>query len=925
MDIVKEAIKNNNKLINSSKKQENSSQKIDFIKWFSELDKDSGNVAGGKGANLSEIYNLKIPVPPGFVVTAQAYDYFIKKAKIKEKIHELLERINYEDSRQLEETAKNIRSFILDSKLPKEIEKEIIEAYEHLDTDYLENAKGSALDILRTSSEPVFVAVRSSATTEDLAEASFAGQQDSFVNIKGKSELLKHVKKCFASLFTARATYYRNKKGFKHEEASLAVVVQKMVDSDKSGVVFSKDPLYKNDNIIIEAVWGLGEGIVSGKITPDKYILSKDLEIIDKKIADKKIAITRDSGGNKEIVRLREEKSTHQVLKDYEIKKLAQIALELEEHYQKPQDIEFAVEREEIYIVQTRPITTIEKRIKHSEQKEIKGELILSGLAASPGIASGKIKIIEDFDDLKKINQGDILVTKMTNPDMVVTMQKSAAIVTDEGGLTAHAAIVSREMGIPAVVGTQEATTKLKEGETITVDGFTGKIYKGKVAETVQKEVLPVTADTKTKIKVIIDLPSFAERAAKSKIKKVGLTRIEGIIAESGKHPNYFLKQNEINKYEDIIFKGIKDIAKYFEELWVRTSDIRSDEFKNLKGASEEKEANPMLGMHGIRYGIKNPKILKAELKALKRVSNEGKIIGLLLPQIISVEEIQEVKKFLQEVNFADAKVGVMIETPAAVQLIRELCEEKIDFISFGTNDLTQYILAVDRGNEQVQHLYNEMHPAVLHQLGYVIRVCKRNKVESSICGQAGSKKEMVKFLVEKGIDSISVNPDMAKEISDYIAELETEMTKGTDKEPRQYQPEKKQKDFISPQVIGEREEEIKKEGKGVIEEIVEKSKEMIEDKRGEGPIIPGTEKLSQEDARESEIPGATESRAVPSHRTDEDSVGEEDKDKLEKDIQEIEKEKQEYLREHPKGDEDEKEEFAEKDFDDENDVLDIF
>ena len=433
MDIVKEAIKNNNKVINSSKKQENSSQKIDFIKWFSELDKDSGNVAGGKGANLAEIYNLKIPVPPGFVVTAQAYDYFIKKAKIKEKIHELLERINYEDSRQLEETAKNIRTFILDSKLPKEIEKEIIEAYEHLDTDHLENAKGSALDILRTSSEPVFVAIRSSATTEDLAEASFAGQQDSFVNIKGKSELLKHVKKCFASLFTARATYYRNKKGFKHEEASLAVVVQKMVDSDKSGVVFSKDPLYKNDNIIIEAVWGLGEGIVSGKITPDKYILSKDLEIIDKKIANKKIAITRDSGGKKEIVKLREEKSTHQVLKDHEIKKLAQIALELEEHYQKPQDIEFAVEREEIYIVQTRPITTMEKRIKHGEQKEIKGELILSGLAASPGIASGKIKIVEDFDDLKKINQGDILVTKMTNPDMVVTMQKSAAIVTDEG------------------------------------------------------------------------------------------------------------------------------------------------------------------------------------------------------------------------------------------------------------------------------------------------------------------------------------------------------------------------------------------------------------------------------------------------------------------------------------------------------------
>ncbi|MFH1151748.1 MAG: phosphoenolpyruvate synthase, partial [Nanoarchaeota archaeon] len=800
----KEAIKNKNKLTKSSLEN---SQPIDFIKWFSELDKNSGSVAGGKGANLSEIYNLKVPVPPGFVVTAQAYDYFIEKAGIKNKIHELLGRIDYEDTKKLDEHTKEIREIILNSKFPKEMEEEIVDSYEHLDVGHLDNAKGSALDILKTSSEPVFVAVRSSATTEDLAEASFAGQQDSFVNIKGKNELLKHIRKCFASLFTSRATYYRNKKGFKHEEASLAVVVQKMVDSDKSGVIFSKDPSYKNDNIIIEAVWGLGEGIVSGRITPDKYILSKDLEITDTKIADKKIAITRDSGGRKEVVKLRGEKSNHQVLKNHEIRKLGEIAIQLEEHYQKPQDIEFAIEGEDIYIVQTRPITTIEKRIEQGSQQEIKGEPILKGLAASPGIASGKIKIVETLEDLQKVSQGDILVTKMTNPDMVVTMQKSAAIITDEGGLTAHAAIVSREMGIPCVVGTQEATIKLKEGELITVDGFTGKIYKGKVAENVQKEVLPVTANTKTKIKVVVDLPSFAERAAKSQIKSIGLTRIEGIIAESGKHPEYFLQQGKIDEYEKVIFKGIDDIAKYFEEIWVRTSDIRSDEFSNLEGAPKEKEANPMLGMHGIRYGIKNPEILKAELRALKKVVAKGKKVGLLLPQVISVEEVQKVKEFLKEVEFKDAKIGVMVETPAAVQLIRDLCEEGIDFISFGTNDLTQYILAVDRGNEQVQHLYNEMHPAVLHQLEFVIRVCKRNKVESSICGQAGSKKEMVKFLVEKGIDSISVNPDVAKEISDYVAELEQSVVKGTDEEPRQYELKKLQEEFVKPQITQEPED----------------------------------------------------------------------------------------------------------------------
>lgn len=858
-------------------------QKPDFVKWFSELNKNSGRIAGGKGANLAEIFNLKIPVPPGFVVTAQAYNYFLEKSKLKEGIANLLEKIDYEDTKQLDEITKQIREMIVNSEFPKEMGEEIIESYESLDVGTFNMEGGTVHDILKTASEPVFVAVRSSATAEDLADASFAGQQESYLNIKGNQELLRHVKKCFASLFTSRATYYRHKKEFEHSKVQLAVVVQKMVDSDKSGVIFSKDPTNKNDNIIIEAVWGLGEGIVSGKITPDKYVVSPELKILDEKIADKKIAITRDSGGGETVVKLREEKSKHQVLKDYEIKRLSEFALKLEEHYQKPQDIEFAIEGEEIYIVQTRPITTLGSRPE--EIQEIKGDVILTGLAASPGIASGKVRIVYDLKDLSKITKGDVLVTKMTNPDMVVSMQKSVAIITDDGGLTAHAAIVSREMGIPAVVGTLEATTKLKEGEIITVNGSTGKIYKGKIAETKKKEVLPVTAETKTKIKIMVDLPSFAERASRSRIKSVGLTRIEGIIAESGKHPNYFLEQNKIKDYEEIIFKGIRDIAEYFEEVWVRTSDIRSDEFMNLEGAPQEKEANPMLGMHGIRFGIKNPEILKSELRALKRVSEkntpsgvpqEGKKIGCLLPQIISVEEVKKVKEFLKDINFPNAKIGIMIETPAAVQLIKELCDEGIDFISFGTNDLTQYILAIDRGNQKVQHLYNEMHPAVLHQLEFVIRVCKRNNVESSICGQAGSKKEMVKFLVEKGIDSISVNADVAKEISDYVAEIEKELVKNTDKEPRKYQPKKEEEenDFISPQNIQE-----------------DNASELPE----EAPI--GLKKNIKNQPLDKEI---------------------------ERDIQAIEKEKQEYIesQEYEKEEEsDEEPEFKEKD----NEVLDIF
>ena len=741
-----------------------------MIKWFPEIDKNSVSVVGGKGANLGEIYNLGIPVPPGFVITARAYSHFIKENNLDEKISNLLKEIKYEDTAQLDKIAEEIRNLITNGKIPKDLTEEILESYENLGAK--PSREGGSVEDILGENEEIPVAVRSSSTAEDLAEASFAGQQDSFVDVKGKENLLNAVRKCFASLFTSRAIYYRNKKGFSNKKTRLAVIIQKMINSEKSGVVFSKDPTYQNENVIIEAVFGLGEGIVSGQITPDKYIISRDMEILSKKINKKKIAIGS-RNGEKIKVNLKEEVSNSSVLKDYEIKNLAEIALNLEKHYKMPQDIEFAIASGEISIVQTRAITTVKKAISESEKKELKGEIILNGIAASPGIESGKIRIVKKSEDLEKVKQGDVLVTKMTNPDMVVTMQRASAIVTDEGGMTSHAAIVSREMGIPSVVGTEEATTKLKENEIITVDGYTGKVYKGKISGEVKEKIQPVTAKTRTIIKVIIDLPSFADRASKTGLKEVGLLRLEGIIAESGKHPNYFLKQKKIKDYEELIFRGVEKIAGYFDSLWVRSSDIRSDEFRELESSPENKEANPMLGMHGIRYSLKHPEIFKAELNALKRVSEKGKKIGLLFPQVISVEDVKSVKKILSEIKFPEGKIGVMVETPASVQIIRNLCEEGIDFISFGTNDLTQYTLAIDRGNEQVQEIYNEMNPAVLNQLEYVIRTCKKYNVKTSICGQAGSKKPMVKFLVEKGIDSISVNPDAAKEISDYVQSIE--------------------------------------------------------------------------------------------------------------------------------------------------------
>ena len=639
--------------------KEEKREETGWIKWLSELDKDSGKVAGGKGANMAEMYNSKFPVPPAFVITAQAYEYFIEATEIKEEIKKIIESIDIEDTKQLDESAKKIRDILINKEMPKELKDEIIENYGFLgDSSELRNLSSEAALILKNSRDEVFVAVRSSATTEDLASASFAGQQESFLNVKGRTEIIEAVKRCMASLFTSRAIYYRKKKGF--ADASIAVVVQKMINSDKSGVIFSRNPVENSTDIVIEAVYGLGEGIVSGKILPDNYIINRDLEIKSKKVADKKIAIVRNSRGENQIVKLTEERSKTQVLEEYEIKKLADYAEKLENHYKKAQDIEFAIENKNIYIVQTRPVTTEAKQ----QGKEISGEILLRGLGASPGISSGVVKIISDMKDLEKVRKNDILVTKMTNPDMVVAMQKATAIVTDEGGITSHAAIVSREMGIPCVVGTEKATSLLKEGEQISVDGSRGLVYKGATMQ--QKVEIKPIEKTETEIKVIVDLPDYAERAALSQAKKVGLTRIEGIIAESGKHPMYFVKNKKIKDYEELVYKGVKKISEHFEGMWIRTSDIRSDEFQHLEGARKQAELNPMLGDHGIRFSLKNPEILEAEIKACKRVAAEGKKIGIMIPQLISIEELEKAREIEKNIP-GDVEFGVMIETPAAV------------------------------------------------------------------------------------------------------------------------------------------------------------------------------------------------------------------------------------------------------------------
>ena len=794
-----------------------------FVAWLSDLSKADLNLAGGKGANLGEMFNSGFPVPQAFAVTTDAFFFFLKQAKLEQQIKDLLHKIDVDKTEDLQTKSKEIRDLISTAEMPKNLETEILEAYDHfnVDLDGLKSSPG-ALAILKSAREPVFVSVRSSATAEDLGDASFAGQQSSFINIKGNPELIQKVKECFASIFTARSIYYRKKKGF-DELVGIAAIVQKMINSDKSGVMFSKNPVKNNDEVLIEAVFGQGEGIVSGTIKPDQYTLNRSFEILEEHIADKKLAIVRTAGGQTKTVTLTPEKSNERVLKTHELKQLTEFALKLEKHYDKPQDIEFAIESDTIYILQTRPITTLKEKSDSDEpQAELDGQVITQGMAASPGIASGVVKIIHEMSDLEKIKQGDILVTTMTNPDMVVSMQKASAILTSEGGVTAHAAIVSREMGIPAIVGAQNALEVLKDGDEITIDGYTGKVFQGR-AENKSVEILPIVS-TKTKIKVLVDLPQFAARAAKTEAYGVGLVRLEGLIATSGKHPLAYEAEGKLDDYKNMLKKGLGEIADTFigKPIWVRSSDIRSDEYSNLEGAPKEIEKNPMLGDHGIRFSLKHPEIFKAELLAMKELADKGHKFGVMFPQIISVDEVKKAKAIFNELKINNVAFGVMIETPAAAILIKDICECGIDFASFGTNDLTQYTLAIDRGNEDVQDIYDEMNWAVLKQISRVIRECKKQGVESSICGQAGSKPEMVKFLIKQGIDSISVNADAAKEISELIQKLETDS---------QIEPINNKEDIKEElEEVKKSDEEVKKENMNPepVEVIEESKKEDI-------------------------------------------------------------------------------------------------
>lgn len=792
----------------------------DAIIWFRYIRKNDIPVVGGKGANLGEMTNHNLPVPGGFVVSAKAYFEFINSTGIYKQIIKLTKGLDVDNTAMLEDATAQIRTLIIKTKMSEELSAEIQKNYMKLGEEKLGIGKMSSMI-------EAYVAVRSSATAEDLPEASFAGQQETYLNVKGRQEVVEAVRRCWASLFTPRATFYRAKQGFDHKKVGIAVVVQKMINSESAGVMFTADPTGDTSKIIIEAAVGLGEAVVSGAVTPDNYVLDKKTyQIITKKIGNQKFKIVRSARENKKVP-LPEKEALKQKIHNDVIVELARLGKKIETIYGAPQDIEWAYENYKVYVVQTRAITTLKSGEKPAERVKTEEEPILQGLPGSPGIVIGKVLIAEKVEDAKNLNPGDILVTKMTDPDWVVYMRKAGAIVTDEGGRTAHAAIVSRELGIPCVVGTSEATQQLSNGQLVTVDGYTGAVYDGKVevhkpkeiteqpvelvepeeAAELKKEVERIVGKEQVekivtqsatkmdekeiirlfleriacRVKVNVALPEAAEKAAQAGAEGVGLLRAEHMIAESGIHPAEFIRRGDFKGLVKTVKGGVKAVASHFKgkPVWYRTFDARTDEFRKLAGGEREPtERNPMIGWHGIRRDLDQPEIFKAQLQAVKELVDEGfDNLGVMLPFVQSVEELRQAKKLMDEVglNYKKKKVeiGVMVETPAAVWIIDELIQDGIDFVSFGTNDLTQLTLGIDRGNEHIQKWFNELHPAILRQMEYVIKKCKSAGVKTSICGQAGSNPEMVKRLVKMGIDSVSANIDAVKQIKNVVIQEE--------------------------------------------------------------------------------------------------------------------------------------------------------
>ncbi len=730
----------------------------DYVRDISALGIDNAKEAGGKGANLGELVAAELPVPPGFVLLRASYQDSMRAGGVSEELaaahREALTKVG--DSSHLGELCERMQSLVLKAGVTDDVRDLMLAAYRRL-------GPGAV------------VAVRSSATGEDGRDASFAGMNATFTNVTGDDGLIDAVQRCWASLFSPRVITYRASRGFAADPA-MAVVVQLMIPAEQAGVAFTADPTTgATDRVVIEAAFGQGEVVVSGRVEPDTYVVAKDnLGVLDARIGRKTFKIVRGPDGRDRTVDLDKATAESRVLDDAALRRIASLAIATERHNGGPQDVEWAISGGKTWLVQARPITTHGTAVTADTDQTT---VVARGLPAAPGVASGLVRVLLTPDLGDRLVDGEILVAPMTNPDWLPTIRRAAAIVTDSGGMTCHAAIVAREVGVPCIVGARTATTDLADGTMVTVDGTHGKVHEGSPVANEQTSAIdrpqaaaPAAEVTGTKIYVNLAMPESAERVATQDVDGVGLLRAEFMLTEAlgGRHPRDLMAHGEQRQLVDAMAASVGRIAAAFTPRPVvyRATDFRSNEFRGLRGGEEYEpvEHNPMIGYRGCYRYVQDPDLFRLELEALARVREQNPNVHLMIPFVRTGWELEECLSLVDASPLGRQRGlhrWVMAEVPSVVHWLPEYVGMGIDGVSIGSNDLTQLMLGVDRDSDVCAELFNESDPAVLDTIAQIIETASVLGITSSLCGQAPSTNPaFAEHLVRLGITSVSVNPD---------------------------------------------------------------------------------------------------------------------------------------------------------------------